>query len=440
MTRNHSELAPLIRLAIPVAIAQMANMLMQVVDTYFVGQLGAEALGGVGIGTSIFSPLMVFGVGILFGMDYPVSHAIGARDHKTANHYLIQATWIAALISIPLTALMFWVGSDLSVLGIERSTAAQAKIYLDILAWSLPSNLLFMSFRQYLTSHGAATPTLIIMILANVINAFLNWVLVFGRLGTDPMGISGSAWATFYSRLFMMVAVIAYTYWFSSKNGLNLSATPLGFETDKIKKILRLGIPASLQLLLEVGVFAGATLIAGRLGAVPVAAHQIVLQIASFTFMIPLGFSSAASVRVAQALGRGEPENAHAAGSLAIGFGAAIMTVCGLTIFLFGNTILDFFTTDLAVVEVGQKLLLIAALFQISDGIQVVSTGALRGTGDTRKSMVANLFGHWFLGLPLGLVLCFTFDWGITGIWAGLSTGLTVVAVALLVLWRKRTK
>jgi MATE family multidrug resistance protein len=434
-----AELGPLVRLSIPVALTQLANILMQLVDTYFVGQLGAEALGGIGVGNSIFAPLMIFGMGILFGMDYPVSHAIGAGDSRTANRYLVQALMLASAIALPLTFLMLLIGPLLPQLGIDPGAAAQASQYLGVLAWSLLPTLLFMGFRQFLTSHGSAAPVFAIVVVANIVNALGNYAFVFGNWGFPALGIAGSGWATLCARVFMLVCVVGYALYFSRRRGLELLATPLRFSAEKVREILRLGVPASLQVLLEVGVFAGSTLLAGRLGAVPLAAHQVVLQIASFTFMVPLGISSAAAVRVAQALGRSQPRHAHSAGSLAILLGATVMTFFGLTLFLLGQPILSFFTTDERVVEVGRQLLLIAALFQISDGIQVVATGALRGTAETRLPMLANLVGHWFFGLPLGLTLCFVLGWGVSGIWTGLSIGLTAVAAALLWVWRKKS-
>ncbi len=449
MTRpRRSEIASILDLGVPIALTQLAGMGFSMVDMAFVGRLGVEPLAGISIGNAIFNTLMIGSLGFLLGLDFLISHAIGAGKQDEANSMLIQALYVSTLLSIPLIAIMTWGSGWFEFFGIAPGVAQQGQTYLRALAWSLWPWLLFSSFRQYLQGMGVALPVLYILIVANVINALGNWLFVFGfdwnvtiaaiplQLKVAPMGIAGSALATGISRAFMFAALAAYTIAKSRRGGLGLFTAPLKFSFEKMRRLIRLGAPASGQLILEVGVFATATLLAGRLGAAPLAAHQIVLQIASFTFMVPLGLSSATAVRVAQALGAGDRSLARRTGWLSIGLSAGFMAFCGVMLLLFSKSLLGIFTSDSEVIRIGTGLVIIAGFFQLFDGAQVVGSGVLRGIGNTRASFIANLLGHWFLGLPIGAMLCFWAGWGVHGLWLGLSAGLVFVAITLIQTWR----
>jgi MATE family multidrug resistance protein len=236
----------------------------------------------------------------------------------------------------------------------------------------------------------------------------------------------------------MCLALGGYMFWDAHKRGTGLIHAPLAVDWARLKRLSALGFPAAAQRGLEIGVFALATTLIGTLDAESLAAHQVALNAASVSFMVPLGISSAAAVRVGQALGRRDPEGALLSGWTAMGLGGAFMAFAGLCFFAFPEAIVRIFSQDEAVIAIGVKLLYIAALFQLNDGFQVVATGALRGAGDTRTPMLANLVGHWLLGLPVGWWLCFRMDWGAPGLWAGLSVGLIFVGVVLAYFWSTR--
>jgi MATE family multidrug resistance protein len=269
-------------------------------------------------------------------------------------------------------------------------------------------------------------------------NGFGNWVLIFGKLGAPALGAEGAGWSTTLSRVYMMAVLGIAIVWHERRERIGLWETPLKLEPARIWRLLSLGCPAALQITLEVGVFAIATALVGRLTPVALAAHQIAMQVASLTFMVPYGMSSAGAVRVGQALGRRDPEAAEHAGWVALLLGAGFMMLAGLGLLSVPGLMMRMFTDDSAVISLGASLLLLAAVFQLFDGIQVVATGILRGTGDTRTPMVCNLIGHWLIGLPVGYGFCFLMGWSVFGLWIGLSLGLILVGAVLLGVWSRR--
>jgi MATE family multidrug resistance protein len=440
MERKRSELHPLLSLAAPIAFSYMANAFMQLVDTYFVGKLGPEALGGVSLGSGLFSILMMIGIGVLLGLDYQISHAWGAKKFEDCQKFLVHGFYIAVLFGIPLAAILHLFSYHFGAFGIQASIAQPAGEYLRTLAVSIIPFLLFSACRQYLQATGKAGPILAIYIVANLINVLGNWVFIQGHWGSPAMGVAGSGVSTTLARTMMFAMILAYTLWRNHRQDFSMRRAGLRFQKTIAQNLLGLGLPASGQLILEIGVFVAATFLVGRLGPISLAAHQVVLMIAGFTFMMPMGISAAAAVVVGQALGSGDPEKAVRMGWKSITLGASVMAASALMLLIFNQTILGLFIETPSVLVIAKRLLLLATFFQIFDGIQVVATGALRGAANTRASMMANLFGHWIVGLPCGIVLCFVVGWGATGIWVGLTLGLATVSIILLRAWKKQTQ
>lgn len=236
----------------------------------------------------------------------------------------------------------------------------------------------------------------------------------------------------------MMLVLLAAIVRHERRERAGLWQTCLKPEMARIRRLFGLGFPAAMQITMEVGVFAAATTLAGKLTPVALAAHQIAMHVASLTFMVPLGMASAGAVRVGQALGRHDPEAAGRSGWTALVLGAGFMSLAGLGLWLMPRVILRVFTVNASVISLGVPLLLLAAVVQLFDGLQVVATGILRGTGDTRTPMVCNLIGHWVIGLPVGYLLCFFLGWGVFGLWIGLSVGLILAGLVLLWFWSRR--
>ena len=434
----------LLQLIFPIALSYLGIMTMGVVDVWYVGRVSVEAVGAVGIGSSIFGWFLVFGLGVLSCLEYLVSHAKGASQTQRQHRLLLQGLLLAFFISIPLTLGVVLVAKNLEVLGIHPSVLPLAKDYLSLLSWSMAFVLIFSVFRLYLTALGLATPGLVILILANIMNVFGNHVLVLGKFGFPAWGVIGSAWTTFFSRLFMMIALGVYV-WVDERrrnHAFSLRELKMNLSLDfpLMKEFFYLGLPAGLQLAFEAGVFALATTLAARLTPIALATHQIVLNMASFTFMVPMGISSAAAVLVGNAVGRKVSSEAVKVGWRSLALSAGFMACSGMVFFLFGESLLRFFTADPDVIQLGRQIFIIAAFFQVADGVQTVGTGSLRGLGDTRSSMIFNLLGHWVIGLPIGGGLCFYFNQGLVGLWVGLSLGLIFVALAILLRWRQKSR
>jgi MATE family multidrug resistance protein len=300
--------------------------------------------------------------------------------------------------------------------------------------------LLYTTFRRYLQAIGLVTPVMTALVTANLVNAGVNWLLIFGNLGAPQLGVDGAAWATCISRIYLALFLFVMILRHHRRFGGGLRKIPVRLERRRLASLVMLGLPAAVQVTLEVGAFAVVTLLAGQLESVDLAAHQVVLNIVSVTFMVPLGIGSAGAVRVGHAIGRCDFVGARRAGWSALTLGGGFMIVAAIVFVLEPRALLSLFTVDVAVVQSGVALLLVAALFQLFDGLQGVATGALRGLGDTRTPMLWNLGGHWIVGLPVGYLLAFVLGWGVVGLWIGLSVGLTVVGVVLAATWWNRTR
>ncbi|MFN8641616.1 MAG: MATE family efflux transporter [Candidatus Binatia bacterium] len=430
------EIGPMFALAWPVAAAELGWMAMGLVDTMLVGRVGAEAIGAVSIGSHLFFAVAITGIGALLGLDYLVAYAHGAGRFDDGRRALVQGTYLAVLVSVVLTAVLFVIEANLPRFGLQPGVAEAARPYLRTLIWSLLPLLLFAALRRYLQAIGRVRPVMIALVSANVINAAVGWALVFGHFGAPALGAVGAGWATFASRLYMLAFLILALARIERE-----AAAPrpsLRLDPALLGRLARLGLPAAVQMLLECGVFATATVLAGSLAASALAAHQIALSAAAFTFMVPLGVSAAAAVRVGHAIGRRQPAAARRAGWSALLLGAAFMTTTAVIFLAAPGAVLRVFTDAPDVVATGVSLLAVAAAFQLFDGVQVVATGVLRGVGDTRTPMLANLGGHWLIGLPIGATLCFRVGWGVVGLWVGLCIGLIVVAVTLIAVWARR--
>jgi MATE family multidrug resistance protein len=437
-----SELRQLLRLALPLALMQAGHSAMGAVDTAVVGRTGAVQLAGVGLGNGLFFAIAFFGIGLLMGADPLISQAVGAGDMVRARRLYWQGVYTALgaslLLALPVLGAMRLLGP----LGIPPDVAASASSFM---AWRIPGLapiFLFYAARSYLQAVGRARWLLYVTLGANVFNLLGDLLFVFGGQGLPPwvgplravpaMGASGAALVTSAISL-LEFAVLALVV---SRVALP-SGTPRGLHTlllSDVRQVVRVGTPIGLHLCAEVGVFALAGFLAGRFGAASLAAHQVALTYGSLTFTFAAGLGNAASVRVGYAVGAGDTPLARLAGFLSFGLGAAFMGCMAVLFIVFPSALVSVMTNSPEVAALAMPLLAITALFQVSDGIQGVGAGVLRGAGDTHFTFVANVVGHWLIGLPVALVLGFGAHLGVFGIWWGLAAGLTAVAVALL--WR----
>jgi len=430
----------MLKLAGPVVLAELGWMSMGIVDTIMVGPLGPAAIGASGLSNSLFFAIAVFGMGVMLGLDALVARAFGAGRMADCVRWLRHGV-VVALIVAPSVMVVFYGALTTSAhWGLHPDVRALAQPYMKILGLGALPLLLYATFRRYLQGIHAVRPVMFALVTANLVNALGNWVLIWGHLGMPALGITGSAWATVAARVYMAGYLFFAIRREHRKRGDTHLEAPFVFEPALARELVAFGFPAAFQITLEVGVFAAASTLAGMVDPLSLGSHQIALNIAALAFMVPLGLSSAAAVRVGHALGAGDPRQAVRAGWTALAVAAVIMSAVGLIFILSPLPLLRVFTNEPPLLAMATRLLAIAAAFQLFDGAQVVATGVLRGAGDTRTPVIMNVIGHWLLGLPIGYALCFLAGWGVAGLWVGLSIGLIFVAIVLTIAWHRQAQ
>lgn len=432
----------MLQLASPLVLAEISWVMMGIVDTMMVGRLpnGAAAIGATSLGNSLFYVIGIFGSGMLLGLDTLVAQSYGAGRVEDCHRSLINGIYFIMTMTPLLMGLMWFAAPMLRLIGIDPPVLSLTVPYLRTLLWGAPPLMLYFAFRRYLQGMNRVKPVAAALIAANIVNLCGNWVLVYGHWGAPALGVIGSAWSTSLARIMMIFILLGYTIRLEIRQPMGLRHATLKPDFARIRRIMGLGFPAASHICFEIGVFATATALAGTLGAVPLAAHQIALHTASLTFMVPLGLASAAAVRVGQSLGRKDPQAAARAGWTAIALGAVFMFLSGLVFVAVPSGLVRIYTHDAEVIVLGGTLLMIAAFFQLFDGIQGVAIGALRGTGDTRTAMFAHLICDWGFGLPVAWYFCFRKGWGVSGLWIGLSLAMILAGMVLLVAWARRIR
>ncbi|NOK10480.1 MATE family efflux transporter [Corallococcus exercitus] len=433
------ELRALLNLAIPLCIAQAGQSLMSVTDTFIVGRAGTSALAAVGLSHALFFAVSSFGMGLMMGVDPLVSQAIGAGSPRRARDVLWQGVWLSAFVGVVLWAVLITAPAGLPWVGVAEEQIVQVRAFLHFRAPSLPLMLIFLTVRAYLQAIGMPRPLVVSAVLANVLNVMLVPLFVFGGASlpewagplthVPAMGAAGAALSTLLCTA-MEVLIVA-----RAVQAIPVPGTPSRkpVKADQLRAF-RVGLPIGLHIAAEVGVFALAGVLAAKLGTVSVSAHQIALSFASLTFTMALGIGNAGSVRVGWAVGAHDTPQARRSGLMAFALGAVVMSLGGLVFALFPRGLAKLAGAPEEVLPLLLPLLMVSAIFQVFDGVQGVGAGVLRGAGQTRFTFVANIVGHYAVGLPLTLLLGFHLGMGVLGIWWGLCAGLITVAAA--VLWR----
>jgi len=430
------ELRGVFRLAVPVAAVQVGMMFMGVVDTVMVGHFSATDLAAVALGNLYYFTSVVFPMGLLMSLDPVVSQAVGAGDGAAVGRALQRGALLALALSIP-AGMALVPGATL--LTFLRQPAEVVPVAAGYALASIPGIFPFLAFivlRQTLQAMGRVAPIVVTIVAANLANLFFNWVLIFGNLGFPEMGAVGSGWASSLSRWLMLLGLLGFS-WPLLKGHIR-PLRPEAFMFRPLARMVRLGAPIGVQFFLEFGAFGAIGILMGWMGAVAMAGHQVAINLASLTFMVPLGISQASAVLVGQGVGRGDPDGARRAAGAGLLLGVGFMVVTAVLFLSLPEFFALIYTDDTKVVALAALLIPLAGVFQVFDGLQVVSSGVLRGVGDTRSPMIVNLLGFWCLGMPVSLWMGFRTPAGPRGLWWGLVVGLA--AVALILLYRIRTQ
>jgi MATE family multidrug resistance protein len=435
-----AEIRATLALAAPLAGANLAQMAMGLTNAIVVGRLGGGALAAAGLGAGLYFILVMVCQGVLVAVAPLAAHAIGAGDHPAAARTAGAGMVLALLLALPVFALLTLAPQLLVLLGYEKALAANIADFLSAIRWGSPAFLIFAVLRAMLSAASRVRPIVIVLLLGVPANAALNWVLVFGHLGLPALGIAGSGCATAIVQWLMALGLAGYMALLPT--GPKLRFARRGGEFGRI---VRVGLPISGLLALEVGVFNGTGILMGLLGADALGAHQLAMNFASLTFMVPLGIAQAATVRVAFELGRGAREAGRRAGFVALALGGVAMLIPCVVMLVFPLTIAGIYL-DLAdpknhgTALIAVQLLAIAALFQVFDGVQVIAVGALRGYRDTAVPMLIAAFGYWGAGFAVSWALAFPLGYGAAGLWWGLALGLAIVALLLVLRFHHRSR
>ena len=410
---------------------------MQVVDLLFCRNLGSQASATVGTASNFMAWFIIVGVGLVSSLEYYVPHSLGAKDDEKAHSYFYAGIGVAIGIGFFSMLGLFLLGHYNSVLGVNPEIQNTVAYFCSVTAPSYFAIFLVPILRVELQSRGFPRTSTYAFIFANLLNIFLNWVLVLGHLGVPALGLRGSPWASLLSRVGLLIFLWVRVAQVRSTLEVKINKWSISYRYY-IRRILKMGLPTSLHLLFEMGAFILVSTLAARLSSAQNAAHSICLSIVSFSFMIPLGMSSAASLTMSKAMGEKNPAVAAHFARMTIRAGLIYACCSSLLISVFRKQILQFYTIDLETIAIGSSLLVIAAFFQFGDVLQVIFSGVLRGTGETKIQAQVNAIGHWLIGVPVGLFCGFYLHGGVRGLWVGLCAGLLSVAAGLAIRWKKK--
>jgi len=427
-------------LSLPMIVGQIGQLAMSVADNVMVGRVGADALAAAAIGNGLFTIIMVTGIGISMAMTPLTAIAMGAGRDKDCGVILRQGLILNMVTGIILCLATILGAQSIRIMNQPAAIVEPAIVYMEVLGLSMLPLMLFQSIRQFAEGISFLKPAMIITLAANLINIFVNWVFIFGNLGAPALGLTGAGIATFSSRTFMALGLMAVIMISSQLKRFDPSLKYKKIDIPLMKRLLGIGIPGAFQYFFEVSAFATSSVIVGWMGVQELAAHQIALNLASISFMCAMGISGAGTIRVSHALGRNNTIDVRTAGFSATLLCAGFMALAGLVFIFFRHGLPGLYVSDPDVIRITGSLLIIVAFFQISDGTQAVGIGILRGITDMKVPTLLTLTAYWIIGLPSGYALAFWWDLGIYGVWYGLLISLSVSALLMMLRFHVKTR
>ncbi len=433
-----SALRSIATLAAPMLLGQAGQVLLQLTDTLMLGHIGPVALAGAGLAGNFIMFALYFAYGAVGAVAPRVARAFGSNDAAAAGTAIraggALGVGVGLLIALALSAATF----SLPFLGQPKEVVAVTGGYLFLLAWSMPFALISIALGQAAEAVNRPWPVLVIMAGAVALNAALNFILIFGHLGFPALGLVGAGWATLIARVMQAAALVGWLVTDRRLRAFRL-LQPRRDDAGEVRNLFRLGLPVAGQDVLEGGSFAVGSIMLGWVGTVALAANQVTIGIASLAWMFPIALATATSVRVAQAAGAGDVPAARRAGLTGVGIGVVLMGFCAVVYITFGHALARLFTDDPAVAELTGLLVTIAGIYQISDAIQSISLGSLRGLLDNKVPMLANAVCYWVLSIPTVYLLAFPLGWGAAGVWIGYLPWMALTGLFFLFRFLKRT-
>jgi MATE family multidrug resistance protein len=428
----------IIAVALPVSIGQLGHILVVLADSIMIGQLGAAPLAAASFANSIFLMVFIFGYGISFGVTPLVAAADGKNDTAESGKLLKNSFLLALMAGTTLFLIVELVRPLLPFMGQEAIVVQLGSPYFALLGLSMVPLMLFMFCKQFAEGLSLTKYAMIVSIVGNLLNVFFNYLLIFGNWGFPEMELKGAGWATFSARLLMAIAMVVYIFF--HKDFHKYLVVKVKFSMIEIRKILTIGIPSGIQFIFEVGAFVVGAIMIGWIGATELAAHQIAISLVASTYMVATGIAAAATVRVGNAFGRNDLKSARKAGFSSFHLSLIFMG-CGAIVFILGNaTFPTWYIDNPEVIDIASSLFIIAAFFQLSDGLQVVGLGALRGLTDVKIPTIVTFVAYWVLGLSSSYLLAFTFNLGVQGVWYGFIIGLSSAALMHVLRFNYLTK
>lgn len=428
------------KLALPVSIGQLGHIMMGVVDSLMVGRVGADSLAASSLAGGIFFLLLVIGIGINTAVTTLVSIKIGEKKISECGEILNNAFVVNIISSLILFLLIFSASYYFVEMGQPLEVSKKAGSYLRIISFSVFPYMIFQMLKQFSEGVADVKPPMILAIIANVINVFMNWVLIYGNLGFEPLGLDGAGISTLINRSFMGAGMVFYFYYNKSYKQYKLYIQIRNINKNIIKQILKIGVPSGLQYVFEVAAFTFSAIMVGWLGSKYLAAHHIALNLATVSYMLILGIATAGNIRVGNYYGERNSIELRKAGKTAIFLGVSIMSFFAVLFFLFRTYIPWLYIDDIDVINTTASLLIIAGFFQIFDGMQAVTAGVLRGLMDVKKPMFIILAAYWLVGIPSGYIFAFNLELNAFGVWIGFLIGLVIIGISLLVRFFNKSK
>ncbi|MCK5162824.1 MAG: MATE family efflux transporter [Desulfobacula sp.] len=438
MFRN--EIKKTLVLSVPIVVSQLGQMLMSVVDNIMVGKVGTEALAAASIANAIFTLIMVIGFGLTMAVTPLTAIAYGAGKDKECGVILRQGILVNLFFGILLCGATLVFSECIQYLNQPDEIVGPASIYMKVLGLSMLPLMLFQSYRQFAEGVSFLKPAMIITLLANIVNILANWIFIYGNLGVAPLGLTGAGIATISSRTFMAVTLMIVIKKSSRMKRFDPTLNYRKIDFPMMRRLLAIGIPAGFQYFFEVSAFAASSVMIGWMGTIELAAHQIALNLASISFMVAMGISSAATIRVSNAVGRKDIYGTRMAGFSAALLCAVFMAMAGVVFILFRFFLPSLYISEKNVIDISASLLVIVAFFQVSDGTQAVGLGILRGMTDMKIPTLITLAAYWLMGLPSGYFMAFKLDMGIYGVWYGLLISLTASGLFMMIRFNAKSK